>query len=129
MDIKYSGLLFLVITAYSALGQHASQPGERDLRPKLVIGITVDQMRWDYLYRFYDRYGEKGFKRMLNEGFSCDNAYIDYVSTVTGVGHATIYTGSVPAFHGITGNDFVIQATGKKMYCTEDTTVHTVGST
>jgi predicted AlkP superfamily pyrophosphatase or phosphodiesterase len=98
-------------------------------RPKLVVGIVVDQMRWDYLYRFYDRYSAGGFKRMLNEGFSCENANIDYIPTVTAIGHSSIYTGSVPALHGIAGNDFIVQSTGKSMYCTEDKTVQTVGST
>jgi predicted AlkP superfamily pyrophosphatase or phosphodiesterase len=98
-------------------------------RPKLVVGIVVDQMRWDYLYRYYDRYNDNGFKRLLNEGFSCENTQVDYIPTFTGPGHTCIYTGSVPAIHGIAGNDFIIQATGKSMYCTEDTTVETVGST
>lgn len=97
-------------------------------RPKLVVGIMVDQMRWDYLYRFYERYGNSGFKRMLQEGFSCENAYINYVPSVTGIGHSTVYTGSVPAIHGITGNDWIIQATGKNMYCAADSSVKTVGS-
>jgi predicted AlkP superfamily pyrophosphatase or phosphodiesterase len=98
-------------------------------RPKLVVGIVVDQMRWDYLYRFYDRYKPGGFKRILNDGFTCENTIIDYVPTVTAIGHATIYTGSVPSIHGIAGNDFIIEATGKTMYCTGDSTVATVGST
>jgi predicted AlkP superfamily pyrophosphatase or phosphodiesterase len=98
-------------------------------RPKLVVGIVVDQMRWDYLFRFYDRYQDNGLKRLLNEGFSCDNNQVDYIPTFTGPGHSCVYTGSVPAIHGIAGNDFIIQATGKSMYCTEDTTVKTVGST
>jgi predicted AlkP superfamily pyrophosphatase or phosphodiesterase len=98
-------------------------------RPKLVVGIVVDQMRWDYLYRYYARYSNNGFKRLLNEGFSCENTQIDYIPTFTAPGHTCIYTGSVPSIHGIAGNDFIIQATGKSMYCTEDTTVQTVGST
>jgi len=97
-------------------------------RPKLVVGIMVDQMRWDYLYRFYDRYGEGGFKRLLNEGFSCENTYIDYVPTYTAIGHSTVYTGSVPAIHGIAGNDFIIQQTGQRMYCTQDDHVQGVGT-
>lgn len=97
-------------------------------RPKLVVGIVVDQMRWDYLYRYYDRYQDNGFKRLLNQGFSCENTQVDYIPTFTGPGHTCIYTGSVPAIHGIAGNDFIIQATGKSMYCTEDTSVQTVGS-
>lgn len=97
-------------------------------RPKLVVGIVVDQMRWDYLYRFYDRYQTNGFKRFFNEGFSCENTYIPYVPTVTAIGHSSVYTGSVPAIHGIAGNDFILEATGQSMYCTEDSTVKTVGS-
>ncbi|MCO5936838.1 alkaline phosphatase family protein [Mucilaginibacter sp. RB4R14] len=97
-------------------------------RPKLMVGLVVDQMRWDYLYRYYDRYQTGGFKRMLNEGFTCENTLIPYIPTVTAAGHTCIYTGSVPAIHGIAGNDFVVQATGKTMYCTDDSTVVAVGS-
>src|SRR5690242_1442105 len=74
-------------------------------RPKLVVGIVVDQMRWDYLYRYYDLFSETGgFKRMITQGFSCDNTLIPYTPTVTAAGHTCIYTGSVPAIHGIVGN-------------------------
>jgi predicted AlkP superfamily pyrophosphatase or phosphodiesterase len=97
-------------------------------RPKLVVGLMVDQMRWDYLYKYYERYGNEGFKRMLNEGFTCENTYIDYVPTVTGIGHSTVYTGTVPAIHGIAGNDFIINKTGETMYCAEDKSVETIGS-
>ena len=98
-------------------------------RPKLVVGLVVDQMRWDYLYRYYNRYQANGFKRLLNEGFSCENTQVDYIPTVTAAGHTCIYTGSVPAITGIAGNDWIVQATGKFTYCTEDSTVQTVGST
>ncbi|MFA6945711.1 MAG: alkaline phosphatase PafA [Pedobacter sp.] len=132
MRIKF---LFLTLIAFNALLTNAQQSKTLTQiksttipRPKLVVGIMVDQMRWDYLYRFYERYGNGGFKRMLNEGFTCENAYINYVPSVTGIGHSTVYTGSVPAIHGITGNDWTIQATGKTMYCAEDSTVSTVGS-
>ncbi len=125
---------FLLVMAAAMIGsvkaQTKSQQGSTALpRPKLVVGIVVDQMRWDFLYRYYDRYEMGGFKRLLNEGFSCENTNIDYVPTITAVGHSSIYTGSIPAIHGITGNDFIIQATGKSVYCTGDTSVRTVGST
>lgn len=97
-------------------------------RPRLVVGIVVDQMRWDYLYRYADRYGDGGFKRLLNDGFSCENAHLNYVPTVTAIGHTCIYTGSVPSIHGIAGNDFIFRSTGRKTYCTDDATVHGVGS-
>jgi len=96
--------------------------------PKLVVGIVVDQMRWDYLYRYYDRYENGGFRRMLSEGFSCENTFITHLPSFTAVGHSTIYTGSVPAIHGITGNDWTDQVTGRHWYCTEDTTVQPVGT-
>ena len=98
-------------------------------RPKLVVGLVVDQMRWDYLYRYYNRYTNGGFKRLINEGFSAENTYIPYTPTYTACGHTCIYTGSVPAIHGIIGNDWYDAETKKNMYCTEDTSVVTVGST
>ena len=98
-------------------------------RPKLVVGLVVDQMRWDYLYRFYNRYTNGGFKRLVNEGFSVENTFIPYTPTYTACGHTCIYTGSVPAVHGIIGNDWYDPETKKNVYCTEDSTVTTVGST
>ena len=98
-------------------------------RPKLVVGIVVDQMRYDYLYRYYDQYVEGGFKRMMNEGFNCRNNHYSYALTVTAAGHSSIYTGSVPAINGIVGNEWYDRFSGKGVYCTEDSTVKTVGST
>ncbi len=99
-------------------------------RPKLVVGIVVDQMRWDYLYRYYDRYDAKGgFKRLMNQGFSCENTMIPYSPTVTACGHSCIYTGTVPAISGITGNFWWDRQQMRTVYCTEDKTVNTVGST
>lgn len=97
-------------------------------RPKLVIGIVVDQMRWDYLYRYYDRYGEGGFKRLLKEGFSAEQTFINYLPSYTAPGHASIYTGSVPALHGITGNDWFEYRSGKDQYCTQDDGALPIGS-
>ena len=99
-------------------------------RPKLVVGIVIDQMRWDFLYRYYNRYAaDGGFRRLLSDGFSCENTMISYLPSITACGHTAIYTGSVPAIHGIAGNDWEDRATQKIVYCTEDHTVKTVGST
>lgn len=95
-------------------------------RPKLVVGIIVDQMRWDYLDYYYQKFGEGGFKRLVDEGYNCDNHFINYVPSVTAAGHTSNYTGSVPAINGIVGNNFHIN--GKKVYCTDDPTVSPVGS-
>ena len=97
-------------------------------RPKLVVGLVIDQMRWDYLYRFYSKYGNDGFKRLLNKGYSLNNVHIPYVPTVTALGHTSIYTGSVPAIHGIAGNDWTDKETGKNVYCTTDENVQPVGT-
>ena len=97
-------------------------------KPKLVVGLVIDQMRWDYLYRYSNLYGPNGFKRLLSQGFSCENTMIPYTPTVTGTGHTCIYTGSVPAIHGIVANDWIDQQTGIFMYCAKDTTVMPVGT-
>ncbi len=96
-------------------------------KPKLVVGVVVDQMRWDYLDRYYYKFTENGFRRLINKGFSCDNCLINYVPTITAIGHTSIYTGSTPALHGICGNTFYID--GKRTYCTRDDSVDCVGST
>ncbi|HEX6848174.1 MAG TPA: alkaline phosphatase PafA [Chitinophagaceae bacterium] len=117
--------LFIYVISFAQSGS----PNETLQRPKLVVGITIDQMRWDYLYRYYDRYaGDGGFKRILNQGFSCENTLIPYAPTVTAPGHTSIYTGSVPAIHGIAGNFWWDVAEQRNVYCTEDKTVKTVGS-
>lgn len=95
-------------------------------RPKLVVGLVVDQMRWDYLYYYYDKYGQGGLRRLVDEGFNCDNNLINYVPTITGIGHASIYTGTTPALHSIAGNDFYMD--GKFTYCCSDPSVKGVGS-
>ena len=95
-------------------------------RPKLVVGIVVDQMRWDYLSRYYEQFGEGGFRRLIDKGYSYNNCLINYVPTITAIGHASVYTGSTPAFHGICGNNFYID--NRKVYCCADSTVMPVGS-
>lgn len=118
---RFFPFLFLLFISYTTFSQPLP-------RPKLVVGFVIDQMRWDYLYRYYDRYGKDGFKRMLNDGFSCENTLISHLPSYTAVGHTTVFTGSVPAIHGITGNNWTEQATGQSMYCTDDSTVQSVGS-
>ena len=98
-------------------------------KPKLVVGIVIDQMRWDFLYRYHDRYKEDGgFKKLLGQGYSFENAFIPYTPTVTACGHATLYTGTTPAIHGITGNGWWDKNLNRSVYCTEDDSVQTVGS-
>lgn len=105
-----------------------AQRQEAPKKPKLVVGLVVDQMRWDYLYRYQNNYQNDGFKRLLSGGFSCENTMIPYIPTYTAPGHTCVYTGSVPAIHGIVGNNWYEALTDYNMYCAEDTTVSTVGS-
>lgn len=111
-------LCFLLVASVNAMAQVE--------RPRLVVGLVVDQMRWDYLYYYYNDYTEGGVKRLLREGFSFGNTQINYSPAVTAIGHTSVYTGSVPALHGIAGNWFYED--GKPMYCCQDTTVKSVGS-
>lgn len=126
--VKAKRLGWLLLTLFFCSTSIGQRTNSRLERPKLVVGIVVDQMRWDYLYRYYDRYGEEGFKRMLNQGFSAENTYINYVPTVTGIGHTSIFTGSVPSIHGIAGNHFIDEETKEEVYCVEDGNVDPIGS-
>lgn len=98
----------------------------QEARPKLVVGLVVDQMRWDYMHYYFDKYGEGGMKRIMSEGFSCDNQMLNYVPTITGVGHASIYTGATGATNGISSNDFYLG--DKRVYCCDDDNVTGVGT-
>lgn len=98
-------------------------------RPKLIVGIVVDQMRYDYLFKYFNKYSETGFKRLLNEGFNFSNTFYNYVPTYTAPGHASIYTGTTPAVNGIISNEWYSRIRGKSMYCVGDTTVKPVGTT
>ncbi len=122
--------LFAVLLTLTVHSQKtpASSPEEGIKRPKLVVGIVIDQMRWDYLYRFNPLFkANGGFKRLMGDGFSCDNTLIPYTPTITACGHTCVYTGSVPAIHGITGNAWWDNKLMKTIYCSEDKTVKGVG--
>jgi len=120
----FIGFLLLMISVVCLNHTSFSQ----NKKPKLVVGLVIDQMRWDYLYRYSNLYGAGGFKRLLKEGFTAENTFIPYIPTVTGAGHTSIYTGSVPAINGIVANDWVDRETGVLMYCAKDTTVMPVGT-
>jgi predicted AlkP superfamily pyrophosphatase or phosphodiesterase len=121
--MRYTLLLFVALLCYTSNAQPTSVE-----KPKLVVGIVVDQMRQEYLYRFYDKYGSGGFKRMITDGFMLENAHYNYVPTVTGPGHASVYTGSTPSIHGIIGNEYYDKTTGKFVNCVEDSLYAAVGN-
>ena len=95
--------------------------------PKLMVGITVDQMRYDYLTKYWKDYSEEGFKKLIREGYTCKNHHFSYAPTYTGPGHASIYTGTTPAYHGIIGNNWYDKYEKSSKYCTGDSTVYGVG--
>jgi len=127
--MRIASVVVLVMILFTASSQTNKSTNNTVQRPKLVVGIVIDQMRWDFLYRYYDRYSAGGFKRLMNEGFSNENAMIPYTPTYTAAGHACVYTGSVPAVHGIMGNYWYSKVLGRNVYCTEDSTVQSVGTT
>lgn len=96
-------------------------------RPKLVVGIVVDQMRQEYLYRYETKFGDGGFRRLMRDGFMATNAHYNYVPTITGPGHASIYTGTTPAVHGIIGNEYYDKELRDVVYCVGDERQRPVG--
>ena len=119
----YQRLLLIFSIAISSLQINAQNTEQ----PKLVIGIVVDQMRWDYLYRYQEKYTSNGLNRLLDKGYVCQNTQIPYVPTYTAPGHTCIYTGSVPAITGIVANNWYDKKIDKVIYCTDDNSVKTVG--
>ena len=126
MFIRMKSYLKLSLIVFLLAGIKAQAQNKA---PKLVVGVMVDQMRYDYLFRYYNQYGNDGFKKLLSQGFLAKNAHYNYVPTATGPGHASVYTGTTPANHGIIGNSWYVRAKKRSINCVEDSTVRTVGST
>jgi predicted AlkP superfamily pyrophosphatase or phosphodiesterase len=119
-------LFSFLILSLSLSAQKSTNP--TNTKPKLVVGIVVDQMRWDYINNFKAYFKtQNGFLKFMNEGASCNNNIISYVPTVTACGHTAVYTGATPAIHGITGNSWYDNVLQRVVYCTEDTSVQSVG--
>lgn len=122
------GLTVVLISCAAAIPVANPPAPAPFLRPKLIIGITIDQMRYDYLLRYWDDFGEGGFRRLVDGGFLCRNMKYNYMPTYTGPGHASIFTGTTPCFHGIIQNDWYEPSTGLMIYCSSDSTVTGVGT-
>ncbi len=120
--------LILIVFAFSAIFYSFQSKNTVPKKPKLVVGIVIDQMRYDYLTRFADRYSENGFKRLLNDGFSLENAHYNLIPTYTAVGHASIYTGTTPSEHAIISNNWYDKFAKKSIYCVDDANYKTIGN-
>jgi predicted AlkP superfamily pyrophosphatase or phosphodiesterase len=118
----------VILFSFAANAQKKSVASKEYERPKLVVGIVVDQMRYDYISRFWNGYSEGGFKRLVKEGFNFKNNHYNYAPTITGPGHASVYTGTTPASHGIIGNDWYDKEIGASVYCVADNTYASVGT-
>jgi len=118
-------LLIGLLLPFFSLQAQEEKPFET---PKLVVGIVVDQMRFDYLTRFWDRYSEDGFKRMVNKGFNAKNHHFNYIPTSTGPGHASVYTGTTPSIHAILGNNWYDKFAQEVVYCAGDENYHALGT-
>lgn len=125
MPLKKNLLWLLTALVWLPAVAQKKSPGVE--RPKLIVGIVVDQMRYDYLYRYWEKYGNGGFKRLLGEGFSYENTHYNYVPTYTGPGHTSLYTGTTPSVHGIVGNNWWVREENRDTYVTEDKSVKAVG--
>ncbi len=117
--MKYNRFLFLALFSAFLNAQD---------KPKLVVGIVVDQMKMEYLYRFSNDFSDNGFKRLMKQGYTFHNAHYNYMPTYTAPGHASVYTGTTPSVHGIVGNEWFNKETGKEMYCTDDESVTLLGN-
>jgi len=129
VTLFFGTLLFA--TDLSAQNRNKTNEGDEKLRttPKLVVGIVVDQMRYDYLTRFYNHFGKDGFRRLVEQGFNCKNNHFNYAPTSTGPGHTSVYTGTTPSMHGIIGNDWYVKETDMDVYCAGDDSYTSVGTT
>lgn len=120
--------LFPLLIIYLLAHTFLPPAGAANMTPKLVLQITVDQLRGDLPMRFRDRFGKGGFRYLLEEGTHYIHAQYQHANTETAVGHATLATGADPSRHGIVANDWIDQKTGKFVYNTEDDRHHILGS-
>lgn len=119
-------LCLTVLLSWNRLSYGGDKP-DTTAKPKLIVGIVVDQMRYDYLTRYWNKFGNDGFRKLIREGANCVNTHFNYIPTYTGPGHASIYTGTTPAVHGIISNNWYNRKEARIMYVTEDATVSGVG--
>ena len=114
---RYIALFFLILVFARLSGQGAYLPPDK---PRLVIGIVVEELKYDQLEKFRDRLGENGIKKLINEGTYFKNASFEYMLTQSAPGHATISTGAEPSFHGITSDDWYLPLRNELINCTKD---------
>ena len=128
MTLKKISFLIFIAFCLTTMAQTAPTGRDFESKPKLVVGIVVDQMRYDYLTRFAEKFGTSGFNTLLSQGHSFQNHFINYVPTKTAPGHATIHTGATPSTHGILNNSWYDKARHEVTYSVHDRSVDPVGT-
>ena len=114
--------LLVAILLFSSIAVHAQE------QPKLIVGIVIDQMRTDYIYRFWEKFENDGFKKLKKDGYFCKNTHYNYIPTYTGPGHASIYSGTTPMEHGIIANSWYDKKSSGFIYCVADSSVKSIGT-
>ena len=117
-------IFFLILVFVKLYGQGAYLPPDK---PKLVIGIVVEELNYNQLEKFHDKLCENGIKKLINEGTYFKNASYEYLLTQSAPGHATIATGAEPSFHGITSDNWYTPLKNELINCTKDVSVNSVG--
>jgi predicted AlkP superfamily pyrophosphatase or phosphodiesterase len=122
---KFSVAIIIMSSAlFNLSGQGAYIPPDK---PRLIIGIIVEQLKYDQIEKYRDKLGENGIKKLINEGTYYKDASFDYMLTQSAPGHATIATGTEPSFHGITSDNWYLPLRNELIYCTRDINVNPVG--
>jgi hypothetical protein len=96
--------------------------------PRLVVGLVVENMHPDYIERFWDKFGEDGFRRLYSKGFICANHHISNLVQRPSVGMATLSTGTTPSHHGIVNDSWIDRLKNKETDCIFDHSSTTIGS-
>ena len=120
--------LMVILLVQTGWAQQQNESQVAADAPRLVVNMVVDQMRYDYIPLYWDKFEEDGFKRLVNRGFSFENNHFNYFPTFTGPGHASIYTGATPSVNGVVGNAWYDRSIDRSMYVVSDSTVSPVGT-
>ncbi|MFD2588686.1 alkaline phosphatase PafA [Croceitalea marina] len=119
--------IFCILTLFFSVSCF-SQSRTFENPPKLIVGIVIDQLRFDHLYKYQDKYSEGGIKRLITNGYNFKNTHYNYVPTETAPGHASIYTGTTPSINGIIGNSWYDRFTKVEVGNVKDSTTIIIGS-
>lgn len=105
-----------------------AQDQNTDKHPRLVVGIVVNQMRYDQINKYWSKFSDSGFKYLIENGTTCKNTHYDYLNINSPAGYATISCGSYPSQHGIINFSWFDRLTLKEKYCIDDQNYKPIGT-